>query len=141
MKTIVCGIGNQYRNDDAAGLLVASKLKNHFKVFHCDTYPESFVEKICKENPDNILIIDAAEFGENPGSWREIKTNEIDNYTVSTHTIPISLFVYLLKKCCNNIKIFAVQIENIEYGEKISKGVKNAIKNLTSWLIQEYKDK
>ncbi|MBM3255213.1 MAG: hydrogenase 3 maturation endopeptidase HyCI, partial [Candidatus Omnitrophica bacterium] len=61
-KVIILGIGNTLRSDDGAGSILANRIKDkvHFQVFDSGPTPENYLEKIIKENPDNILILDAA---------------------------------------------------------------------------------
>ena len=131
---VICGVGNTWRGDDGAGIRAAEMLKDKYTVFLCDTYPERFIDEICELRPDKVIIIDAANFEGEPGEVREIPPEDIDRHSISTHTIPLSLFASLLKKCCPEVVIYGIQFKDISFGDKLSPEVEQGIKSLVEKL-------
>ena len=88
-------IGNDMRGDDAVGPLMAKKLTELFKgqqdlmVINAETVPENYTGLIRKEKPSHIIFVDAVEMKMNPGQIRLVKSNEIGNYSISTHAMPL----------------------------------------------------
>ncbi|RKZ22014.1 hydrogenase 3 maturation endopeptidase HyCI [bacterium] len=120
-KTVVVGIGNPLREDDYIGCYIAENLKDTVVSFNVEVNPEVFIDDIVNENPDTIIIFDAADFGGRPGEVRLIEEGNIDRFTLSSHTIPISFFIHLLKmKTSADIYIIGIQPESTGYREGLS---------------------
>jgi len=120
-KTLVVGIGNPLREDDYIGCYIAENLKDTVVSFNVEVNPEVFIDDIVSENPDTILIFDAADFGGRPGEVRLIEEGNIDRFTLSSHTIPISFFIHLLKmKTSADIYIIGIQPVSTGYREGLS---------------------
>ena len=64
-KVVILGIGNTFRGDDGIGSLLAQRLKDKvsFIVYDSGPSPENYLGKIIKDKPDNIIIVDAVDFG------------------------------------------------------------------------------
>lgn len=131
---VVCAIGNPYRGDDRAGIEVARLLEDKYKVFYCEANPENYIDEIKKLKPEKLIIIDAADFVGEPGEFRKISPYEIDRHTISTHTIPISLFVELIKDSCNEIEIWGIQAKNTDFGEELTLEVREGVLKLAKLL-------
>ncbi len=89
--------------------------------------PENFSGTIKKENPTHILLVDAVEMEEAPGYVRMVEKDEIFNYSISTHSIPISFLIKYLKAGTNaTIALIGIQPESMELGEEMSLSVKKS---------------
>ncbi len=131
---VVCAVGNPYRGDDGAGIEVAKLLEDKYTVFYCEANPENYIDEIKKLKPDRLIIVDAADFLGKPGEFKKISPDEIDRHTISTHTIPISLFVELVKDSCKSIEIWGIQAKNTDFGQKITPEVKEGVLRLAELL-------
>ncbi len=131
---VVCGVGNPLRRDDGVGLKVAELLQGEFEVVFCETYPERFLDEICSKGPEEVIIVDGGEFGARPGEFREIAPEQVDSHTISTHTLPLSLFAGLLSPCCERIRIFLIQIKDVGFGEGLSPEVEEGARRLAEYL-------
>ncbi len=129
-ELVICGIGNPWRKDDGAGIEVAKELSTKYRVFFCETTPERFIDDICKIKPKRLVIVDAASFDGKPGQIKKIKPEHIDGQTISTHTIPISLFIEFIKKCCGHIEIWGIRAKDTAFGNGLSKEVQEGVKKL-----------
>ena len=127
MKNVVICIGNRYNGDDAIGPYVADKLKqedlDEFLILDCSTVPENFTSLVKKNNPTNLIIIDATDMGLPPGEMRRISKDMIGNMHVSTHNIPLSILVSYLEHYVKNVFIIGIQPENMDgsMGEEVKK--------------------
>ena len=95
MDYLVMCIGNRDGGDDAIGPYIADKLKDKsmdFIVLDCSTVPENFTSVVKRYKPRNLIIIDAAEMGLNPGEMRIVQKEKIGAMHISTHDIPISIY-------------------------------------------------
>ncbi|HDN81760.1 MAG TPA: hydrogenase maturation peptidase HycI [Methanomicrobia archaeon] len=120
-------IGNRYNGDDAIGPYVADKLKqedlDEFLILDCSTVPENFTSLVKKNNPTNLIIIDATDMGLPPGEMRRISKDMIGSMHVSTHNIPLSILVSYLEHYVKNVFIIGIQPENMDgsMGEEVKK--------------------
>jgi len=124
---VVMSIGNPIKSDDNIGNIVLDRLdvKNINKI-KAGVTPENFVSKL--KDYDEIVILDALDFGGKIGEVRVFNPNEIKDVLLSTHSIPIGL----LKKFLPNskIKIIGIQPKNIEFGEELSEELESKIKEI-----------
>ena len=123
-RVLVIGIGNQFRGDDAVGLLVAHSLKERFSS-QCDAVEEpgdgAHLMELWKNSQVTILV-DAVKSGAEPG---QIHRHEADRSPLpaslfhhSTHTfgipqaielartlnqIPQKLIIYGIEGTCFNV--------------------------------------
>ncbi len=131
---VVCAVGNPWRGDDGAGIEVAKRLEDKYKVLYCESNPENYIDEVKKLKPDKLIIVDAADFLGEPGEFKKISPEEIDRHTISTHTIPISLFVELVKDSCGEIEIWGIQAKNTDFGRSLSREVMEGVERLAKLL-------
>ena len=126
IKSVVCGIGNTLRGDDAFGPEVIAEL--HGKVnentllINCSTAPENFIQKIIKSQPDKVIVIDAIDAKEDPGTVLEIPLQRIAKMFATTHKLPISMFISRLTTDLPEAKIifFGVVQKQTGFGMEMS---------------------
>lgn len=118
MKNVVMCIGNRYNGDDAIGPYVADKLKqedlDEFLILDCGIVPENFTSLVKKNNPTNLIIVDATDMGLPPGEMRRISKDMIGSMHVSTHNIPLSILVSYLEHYVKNVFIIGIQPKNMD---------------------------
>ena len=118
MKNVVMCIGNRYNGDDAIGPYVADKLKqedlDEFLILDCGIVPENFTSLVKKNNPTNLIIVDATDMGLSSGEMRRISKDMIGSMHVSTHNIPLSILVSYLEHYVKNVFIIGIQPENMD---------------------------
>lgn len=128
------GIGNELSGDDAAGVLIVQKL--HLALSHRSDLlfiegglaPENFTSLIRKFEPHELLLIDTANMGGDPGGIEVFDMDELDGLSYSTHTLPPSILAeYLVSACACNVKLLGIQPISTGIGEPMSQGVTEAI--------------
>lgn len=140
MKSVICGIGNPLRGDDGIGYLVVKTIQHHFKdgnilPIACGSTPENYVQKIRRFCPDNIVIIDAVDMGKPTGTVTLIDIQTILGRRMSTHRLPINIFIEYLKRYVKAKIIFiGIQPKSISFNAKISAECKNAVKKVIKKL-------
>lgn len=102
-------IGNREGGDDAVGPYIADKLKDDFTVLDCGTVPENYTSVVKKQNPDNLIIVDAVDMGLEPGEIRIVPKEKIGVMHISTHGIPISVLIGYLEQYVENIIFIGIQ--------------------------------
>ena len=125
-KTIIVGIGNTLKGDDGAGPLICEKLKSagiSAEVIDAGTVPENYIQPIIKKAPQNLLLIDAMDFGASPGTIQIFETENLSSSVVSTHALSPRLFAEVV---CRSIK--AHPVRNSTNGSEASeKTVSNGV--------------
>jgi hydrogenase 3 maturation protease len=146
-KIIILCIGNDMRGDDAIGPNVAGNLKEVFKnqddimVINATTVPENYTGLIRSETPSHIIFIDAVEMNKAPGHIKLVKSDEIANYSISTHAMPLSFMIRYLESFTDAKKLLiGVQPKNIEMYHTISKEVKDSIVELSKMIQNSLKN-
>ncbi|MFH0827442.1 MAG: hydrogenase 3 maturation endopeptidase HyCI [Candidatus Omnitrophota bacterium] len=143
-KVVIMGMGNTLHNDDGAGCLLASRIKDKvpYIVYDAGANPENYLGKIIKDKPDNVVIIDAVDFGGRPGEFREMEGEALETVNLfSTHNASLSLTINYLKNNLKlNIMILIIQPEDIGFGEKLSPAVREALDTLEQWFSRLAED-
>lgn len=126
-KLVILGIGNELRGDDFLGSLASIKLTQLFQdrddivVFDGGTVPENFTGAIKKEKPTHIILLDAADMGKRPGFIKIIKKDEIAQYHLSTHAMPLSFLIkYLEDSTKAKIILIGIQPKEMELINQLS---------------------
>jgi len=146
-KIIFLCIGNEMRGDDSAGPLVAEKLecfqdKNpDIIIINTGTVPENYTGLIRSESPSHIIFIDAVEMNLKPGTLKLVKEEEIANYSISTHAMPLSFMIKYLKSFSDaDIILIGIQPKSLEMYAEISKELEIGIENLMNDLQKIFLD-
>ncbi|MFH1414066.1 MAG: hydrogenase 3 maturation endopeptidase HyCI [Candidatus Omnitrophota bacterium] len=139
-KVVILGIGNALRSDDGIGSLLASRLKARvpYIVYDAGVSPENFLGKIEKDKPENLVIIDAVDFGGKPGEFRAVDSNDIKTANLfSTHNASLSMLINFLQSNSKmDIIVLIIQPKTITFGDQLSPEIKGALVELESFFIQ-----
>jgi hydrogenase 3 maturation protease len=104
-------------------------------VFDGQVVPENFTGAIKKENPSHIILIDAADMGKRPGHIKLIKKNEIAQYHISTHAMPLSFLIkYLEHSTKAQIILIGIQPKEMELVDQVSEEINISIESLVDLL-------
>jgi len=137
-KTIIIGIGNTLKGDDALGPLICQKLQNakiSAKVIDAGTVPENYIQPIVKQAPQNLLIIDAVDSGASPGTVSIFESEQLNAFAFSTHTLSPRLFIDVI---CGQIEVdvyvIGIQPAQTRFVQAVSAEVDKAIQLLADLL-------
>jgi len=139
-KVAVMGIGNTLRSDDGVGVRLVEGLQHlHLpagvRPFVCDTAPENFVGPVADFQPGTILMIDAAELGDEPGSVRLVGLEDIAGTGMTTHTLSLRLLGNMLESATDaTVLLLAVQPKSRAFGTGLSGEVEQTLRYLTEVL-------
>ena len=138
-RVAILGVGNQFRADDAVGVLIARALSNrecardteHLLIIEAGHAPENTTGELRKFAPDLVLILDAAEMGQQPGAIQWIPEEAIDGMSASTHSLPLSMLARYLTLDLNcTVTLLGIQPGSNEVGGEISAEVLRAIQEI-----------
>jgi len=148
-RIIVCGIGNELRGDDGAGILclrhliathaqpVSSKKKSRKSVFFLEggEAPENQTGRMRDFRPDLVVLIDAARGGGSAGDIFVVDPDRIADDEVSTHRISLGMLVRFIRESIGSAVLFlGIEPQSTEMGQGVSEAVKEAIFELSEYL-------
>lgn len=132
---ILLGVGNSLLSDDGAGVHVAGSFKKEgWTSYDCGTAPENFTSVVRKENPEIVLIVDAARMGLSPGDFRQIPEEKISDVSFGTHQLPLSRLTAYLQNYARKIIIIGIEPKNTDFGEELSPEVEDACRMLLKMI-------
>ncbi len=140
-KTLIVGIGNTLKGDDGAGPLVCERLARKIcaEVIDTGTVPENYIQPIIKKAPQNLLIIDAIDFGASPGTIDLFRPEQISSFTFSTHTLSPRLFIDMITRQIKvDVYLIGIQPAQMQLGQSISNQVSEAIQQLTQTFTEVF---
>jgi len=136
---VVCGIGNRMRGDDSLGPRVIDALKGRTEamLIDCGEAPESFLGKIEKARPERIIIVDAVQMDKSVGAIEIIDTKKIKGVVMSSHNIPMTLFLeYLDTRVKCEIIFLGIQPKSIEFNQEISSECRKAVPKAADRILE-----
>ena len=142
-RVAVVGVGNSLRSDDFVGVAVVQKLKQKVQkdavlFIEADTAPTSFFHEIQEWNPSHLLIIDAADFGADPGAVNLIKREQITTFTLTSHKRSFTLLIDLIAHYLPDLKIeiLVIQPLSVEFNAEIniSPNIQDVLEKLVNIL-------
>ena len=149
-RVVVCGIGNDLRGDDAAGILCLQRLRRALSgrsagsapvrpVLFVDggETPENETGKMRHFHPDLVLLIDAARGGRPSGEIFTVDPESIADEEISTHRISLSLLVrYLEESVGARVLCLGIEPVSTSLHAPISDPVRRAVDALAAFLEQ-----
>ncbi len=129
-KTVLLGVGNILKGDDAFGPRLAEILagEGHLICIDAGSAPENYLGKIAREKPDTVIIADAVHMDAAPGTYDILHKDEIVRSGFTTHDLsPVMAIEYLEQETKADIYMLAVQPGNVAFGEEMSDSVKKAL--------------
>lgn len=101
--------------------------------------PENSTAELRRFAPGIILLIDAAEMGEAPGTIRWIDMEELDGMSASTHSMPLSMLAkYLTLELDCEVKLLGIQLLSNDVGESVNTEVMRAVDMIVDGMIEAF---
>lgn len=143
-KVVVLGIGNALKSDDGAGSILAGRLigKIPFIVYDASASPENYLGKIIRDQPQTIVLVDAADMGGKAGEFRVLDGQEVKTSNLfSTHNSSVALTIgYLQEHCKAGIVALLIQPKTIAFGDTLSAEVEKTLEVLEQWFLEAAKE-
>jgi len=146
----VVGVGQELNGDDAAGVKVAQALLKRQRAGSSDAprpapfsllvveaahAPENCTGAIRRFAPDLVILVDAAEMGDPPGTVRWLDWREAVGLNTSTHTLPPSMVArYLATELSCEVALVGIQVYDTALGAPVSPAVRRAIRAVAHGL-------
>lgn len=145
-NTLIIGIGNEYRTDDAAGILAVRKLKQL-------AIPGVDIAENCGDGMElieqwngrkKVILIDAVLSGSPPGTIHRLNANSTelksDSFRFSSHLFSVQDAIYLsssLGTLPENFIILGIEARSMENGRQLSPEVESVVNNIEYAIKQE----
>ncbi len=148
MNPLIIGIGNEFRGDDAIGLLVARSLKQKFpdvNIIESNGDITDLLNHFKQYNP--IIIIDAAITNDENriGKVNYLVINKnlpaLNIKFYSSHALAVMEVIKIaeqLNLLPDEIHIYGISGMNFNLNEKISERLLDELENITNLIIQNH---
>ena len=124
LRVAVIGIGHELQGDDAAGVLIARRLQSLIRpseerlILCAGSAPENCCGALRRFAPDLVLMIDAAQMDEVPGTVQLISCQDVTGVGAFTHTLPLHILAkYLTSELGCEITLLGIQPAFVEFGD------------------------
>jgi len=125
-RLLFLGIGENRMGDDGAGQLISYLLDQKFnfsevKVINGNIVPEQRLDEILHFNPKLIIILDAIQTEDPPGTVMLLEEKRMRLYLpISSHSMPLPIFVDRIKANLPRVQILLLGIRpfSLEFSER-----------------------
>ncbi len=126
------GLGNADYGDDAFGVRLAEELSaaGLANVVIAGTSPEKFIGRISEKKFDEVVFLDAVEFGADPGDLVFLEAPDIKSRfpQISTHKISLALLADMVEANGQTKSwLVGVQPESVKPGAPLSESVQKTL--------------
>ncbi|HEV2494860.1 MAG TPA: hydrogenase maturation protease [Terriglobia bacterium] len=143
-NNIVIGLGNQYRRDDAAGLIVARRLRGRTSCAVWEHSGETVALMEYWKGADMVIIADAVQSGGAPGTIHRFDATmgRLPGrfFRTSTHAVNLVEAVELaraLTQLPRRLIVYGIEGQNFEAGIGLSVDVESAIQEVVERILGE----
>jgi hydrogenase 3 maturation protease len=152
-RIAVLGIGNELNGDDAAGVLAARQLAEKtrgwetqpgsqspvFYVVEAGMAPESFTGPLRRFHPELVVLIDAAELDQPPGSIACFDWAQAEGMSASTHTLPPTVLAqFLIREIGCRVMLVGIQPKTLAFDDGVSDEVLQAVQQVVNEFENVY---
>jgi hydrogenase 3 maturation protease len=141
-RTVIVGVGNTLKADDGAGPLVCQQLQKTgigADIIDAGTVPENYIGPLVKKAPENVLVIDAMDFGAEPGTIQIFRPQQLSRFIGSTHTLSPRVFTEMLSHHTEvDVYFVGIQPARIGMGQEVSGQVSRAVQQLSRILTEVF---
>lgn len=140
-SVVIVGIGNTLQCDDGAGVILASRIRSKvpFIVYEAGVSPENYLGKVIRDNPQTIVLFDAAQMGGDPGEFRVFEGPEVKTTNLfSTHNSSIALAIDYFQEHLKAVSIMAllIQPKRVGFGDTLSPEVEKTVSFLEQRFLE-----
>jgi len=136
--TLILGIGNTLLTDEGVGIHVIEYLAENFPDEANTTYLDGGTLSFTLAGPiaehDNLIVIDAARFGDPPGTCKTLLAEQMDRYLVgnreSVHEVGLMDLLDIARLSGTypaNRALVGIQPESLGWGERPTESVSSSI--------------
>jgi len=145
--SLIIGVGNSYRSDDAVGILIARKLKDRVsdRVSIKEQSGEGTSLMDSWQEHDRVCVVDAVSSGAPPGSIHRMDASKepipSKFFSCSTHDFGVAEAIEMaraLDQLPRQLQLFGIEGENFQPGEMLSAEVERAMELVVDEILQQF---
>jgi hydrogenase maturation protease len=142
ITVIVIGVGNEFRRDDAVGLIAVRRLREHG--VNGEEHEGDLATLANRwEQADGVILIDAAKSGAPPGTVHrlDVSSAPLDRqlFKCSTHALGLADIIELsraLRTLPARVLVFGVEVRDVSAGIGLSLEVDRALQTLINEVLE-----
>jgi hydrogenase 3 maturation protease len=143
LRIAIIGIGYEFGGDDAAGLSVAQSLlkiskgqdSKNLLVIDAGVAPENYTGVMRRFEPAIVLLVDAAQMNEAPGTVAWLDWRETSGMAAVTHGLPpYMLAQYLTTELKCEVFLIGIQPAGNKFNSQMSEEVSRAVREVSQTL-------
>jgi hydrogenase 3 maturation protease len=135
---VLLGIGNDWRGDDGVGPYIARSFHEEgWLSIDSGTTPENFTSILRRECPEVVVIVDAADMGLSPGSFRQIPMDRIADVSIGTHGPSLTAFLVYLSSFIRRVVFIGIQPQKIQDSHSLTSSVRQGAESLKKVLKEQ----
>ena len=132
---LLLGIGNPRHGDDALGPVFARAFRHpDWRTVNAAVAPENFTGLVRRLHPDLLVLLDAADLGQPPGTLRRLEPAAIRAGEFGTHAGSIGHVAEYLAECAGRVVVLGIQPADLRPGARLSPPVRAALRSLATAL-------
>ncbi len=106
-----------------------------FLLLRGHTAPENCTGAIKRFAPTHLVVVDAADLGQAPGTVVVLEPGQIAGVSFSTHQLPLSVLLDYLKTSIDfEAVVIAIQPAQLHFGQPVTPSVRRAARRLATAL-------
>ena len=138
-KNLVFTVGNDLMGDDAAGPLLAHMLEKSpvdgWDVLDGGNAPENYIHVIREMQPEQVVIVDAADMDLHAGEMRHVDREAIGSlFLMTTHSLPLTFLMDSIGEFTSSVELIGIQPDTVAFGAPVSAAVHHAVEEVYRWL-------
>ena len=125
---LLLGIGNPRHGDDALGPVFARAFRHpEWRTVNAAAAPENFTGLVRRLHPDLLVLLDAADLGQPPGTLRRLEPAAI-------RAGDFGRIADYLADCAGRVVVLGIQPADLRPGARLSPPVRAALRSLATAL-------
>lgn len=134
-SNVLLAVGSVLRGDDAAGPLLAKMMTDSpvegWSVIDGGQCPEDELGVIRRQEPDTVLVFDAADMGLPPGAVRNLSAGDVaTDCLISTHALPITFLLGEIEGIAKRVVLLGIQPADTTFFAPLTPAVRESVKEL-----------
>jgi len=129
------GVGNVLKSDDGVGVVISRQIieRPAIRSLTVEVSIENYIGKINSMGPEEIIIIDCMELGENPGVWSLVALEDVEDISFNTHNISLGRLVDFFPY---SKYVLGIQPLSLEFGDSLSAPVQDSATRIIRLINQ-----
>lgn len=145
-RVLILGVGNDFRRDDAAGLVALRSLRGEIDVDADLRESDGEGGRLCElwRCRDNVILLDSSEPGSSPGRIRRVGVLEADqistSHGTSSHILGVAEAIRLSRRLGElpvNLVVYTIEAADVSMGRGLTLAVADAIPELARCVARE----